>query len=287
MFIKPVILISSEFFLGGTESNKALYKMAKLASTVPLVAAMLSVIHIYRVLYPLLTTADATKKLLVIKGVVIFLALQQIVTTWMESTGQFSKIFNVELYSTQKISVRFYCWLVILEMALVAPLFACIFSPKIFKSLSDKTVVVKGLRFPFNGANLMGLSATNGGSCNSMEVLGKCALGKNALEGEGEKGEWREKIFFVWRVWEILGTPATILGGKGERYTRVGRPIDDSDEEDDGEVFDGEGQDSFKGTKGVEYAFTPTKSHFKVGGGNFDGVGRADSFANDGEVYEV
>ncbi|GMI44413.1 hypothetical protein TrCOL_g8315 [Triparma columacea] len=315
MFLKPLLLIFGNYFF---TTNDPRHRLVKFLSTAPVIFAILSLLHVYFVLRPLLEGMDVGRKLGLIKGLVVLLAAQQTAVEIMEATGGFQRTFHVQLYSNRRVSVRFYEWLVILEMSLLAPVFGCLFKAGSFKAAGEHSKVVRGLTSPWNlrkHINTEGMSGM-GGSCNSMEKLGKSVMGKcedyeEEDEGEGGgaggrnnkggKGRCGDNLKFVCRFWEIFETQE---GGeeKVRKYSRLGWEGVQSEGLGtvDGDGIVGLAIDMSKGA-GIE-----TQEFFEKDGGgrgivdsfeysgsgvirgNFPGdIGKADSFANDGEVFEV
>lgn len=230
VFTKPLILLIVHVAPPTSLTFRVLHGLAP----VPLIISMLSLIHLYFILSPLLHSIQATRKLVVIKAIVVMLALQLMAVSYLETTGRFAGAFDVSTYSVHKVrpvgaprrearattpsllllplppspspppfpplfqrSIRFYCLLSIVEMALLCPVFKATFSPDVFKCLKGSKVV-RGLS-PFSRA----VEGANSEAARREEEAGEGARGDDGSlasfrnEGAGkarEGGEGREEF---------------------------------------------------------------------------------------------
>ena len=144
----------------------------------------------------------------------IFLALQLIAVSYLESTDHFNSTFDVSTYSVHKRSTRFYCLLSIVEMALLCPVFKTTFSPDVFKCLKGSKVV-RGLS-PFSRAVEDARKGKGGemegrkedGSLNSFVT--DVAINRTSRQKEFKAAKTccdrrsLERFWFVLKLWQVL-----------------------------------------------------------------------------------
>ena len=134
VYLKPLFLLLLHFL---HEKQTFTNKRYHLLSTLPLIISMATILHLYRILRPLLIPIEAGKKFIAIKLVIFLLAVQLIIITIMESDDTFHNTFHINLYSTEHRAVRFYCVLGIVEMAVFSSLVLGLFKADVFVDMEN------------------------------------------------------------------------------------------------------------------------------------------------------
>jgi len=266
-FTKPALLLLADVC---GDRHTLVNKLLHVGAAVPLIIAMAAIIHLYRILHPLLTSIEAGRKLVVIKLIVVALALQQMTVSGLESAGKFKSVFRVKLYSDSSghdQAVRFYCCLCIVELGVLAVVLKEVFRPDVFVMLEEKgrEIVRGGGISPVLGGS--GSEDEENSEANSIEgsefAMPDVSVGYVDGEGRVRRGGDGEKEAGEARVCCWMGARnARLLGSVLKFWVVLGK----------------EGKEAREGERADKIG---RKARFP---GDLD---RLDSFANDGEVWEV
>ena len=143
VFLKPALLAVSSYLKAETD-YVALSKFARVSACLTLVVSMVSLLYYYNVLRLVLKDTNGGqnvsvgRQIFLLKLIVIVLALQYMVVDFLEATGQFSTTFGYRTYSDTHKSVRLYCFISIVEMAVLSPVFGRIFREREVRSCETR-----------------------------------------------------------------------------------------------------------------------------------------------------
>ena len=262
VFLKPAMIVLCHYLPSNPDSS--LHAIHALAPALPLIVCMATLIHFFVMLYPILRHTRAKARLAAIKFVVVLLAVQRVVVEGMESTGSFRRIFDIPTFSPHSSAVRFYCLLSILEMSLLSPIFMVVFGADGFLNPKEgfgNVFVIDNFGKAFGRSDEV--------SCNSIEGMASTMIGEADDNSDGGCADCCGKLSDVAKVWLVLEND------RGERELEVTMDSLFSD----GKVLVKDRQISVR--PDLHESAGQDASAVATDRETFD------SFANDGEVFEV